>query len=116
MGAPARTTPNQLSGGEQQRVAIARALVGDPRVILADEPTGNLDSVSGAEVMDLLEALNRDRGVALVVVTHDLDIAARAHHQLHARRLASCGSGERAGARGRPPGARAGGLSEERAP
>jgi putative ABC transport system ATP-binding protein len=78
-------TPNQLSGGEQQRVAIARALVGDPQVILADEPTGNLDSVRGAEVMDLLEALNRDRGVALVVVTHDLDIAARARHQLRMR-------------------------------
>ena len=78
-------TPNQLSGGEQQRVAIARALVGDPQVILADEPTGNLDSVRGAEVMDLLEALNADRGVALVVVTHDLDIAARAHRQLRMR-------------------------------
>jgi putative ABC transport system ATP-binding protein len=78
-------TPNQLSGGEQQRVAIARALVGDPQVILADEPTGNLDSVRGAEVMDLLEALNRDRGVALVVVTHDLEIAARAHRQVRMR-------------------------------
>jgi putative ABC transport system ATP-binding protein len=78
-------TPNQLSGGEQQRVAIARALVGDPRVILADEPTGNLDSVRGGEVMDLLESLNSERGVALVVVTHDLEIAARAHRQLRMR-------------------------------
>jgi putative ABC transport system ATP-binding protein len=78
-------TPNQLSGGEQQRVAIARALVGDPRVILADEPTGNLDSRRGAEVMELLEALNAERGVALVVVTHDLELAARARRRLHMR-------------------------------
>jgi putative ABC transport system ATP-binding protein len=77
--------PNQLSGGEQQRVAIARALVGDPRVILADEPTGNLDSVRGAEVMELLEGLNAERGVALVVVTHDLELAARARRRLHMR-------------------------------
>ena len=78
-------SPNQLSGGEQQRVAIARALVGDPQVILADEPTGNLDSKRGAEVMDLLEGLNADRGVALVVVTHDLELAARARRQVHMR-------------------------------
>ena len=78
-------SPNQLSGGEQQRVAIARALVGDPQVILADEPTGNLDSKRGAEVMDLLEGLNADRGVALVIVTHDLELAARARRQVHMR-------------------------------
>jgi putative ABC transport system ATP-binding protein len=85
MGHRLTHTPNQLSGGEQQRVAIARALVGDPQVILADEPTGNLDSVRGTEVIELLEALNEDRGVALVVVTHDLDLAARAPRQLRMR-------------------------------
>lgn len=78
-------TPNQLSGGEQQRVAIARALVGEPQVLLADEPTGNLDSRTGEEVMALLETLNRDRGVALVIVTHDPEVAARAHRQVHVR-------------------------------
>jgi putative ABC transport system ATP-binding protein len=77
--------PNQLSGGEQQRVAIARALVGDPRVILADEPTGNLDTRRGAEVLGLLEQLNTERGVALVVVTHDPELAARARRQVRMR-------------------------------
>jgi len=80
-----RHLPNQLSGGEQQRVAIARALVGDPQVILADEPTGNLDSRTGAEVIGLLETLNAERGVALVVVTHDLELAARARRQVRMR-------------------------------
>ncbi|MFZ0160245.1 MAG: ABC transporter ATP-binding protein [Kineosporiaceae bacterium] len=77
--------PAQLSGGEQQRVAIARALVADPRLLLADEPTGNLDSRTGAEVMALLESLNTDRGVAVVLVTHDHQVAARAHRQVRMR-------------------------------
>jgi putative ABC transport system ATP-binding protein len=77
--------PTQLSGGEQQRVAIARALVGEPQVLLADEPTGNLDTSNGEEVMAILERLNRERGVAVVLVTHEMEVANRARRLIRVR-------------------------------
>jgi len=80
-----RSLPSLLSGGEQQRVGIARALIGSPRLLLADEPTGNLDSATGAEIVKLLLSLREENGMTIVIATHDSDLAATAdrHLRLH---------------------------------
>jgi putative ABC transport system ATP-binding protein len=81
----AKHRPNELSGGESQRVAIARALVKNPPLILADEPTGNLDSHSGEEIMSIIKELNREQKITLVLVTHDPDIAGYCKHVIHVK-------------------------------
>jgi len=82
LGERLRHQPNQLSGGQQQRVAIARALVTNPGIVLADEPTGNLDTQTSQEIMQVLQVMNREHGVGIVLVTHEPDIAAYADRQV----------------------------------
>jgi len=77
--------PQQLSGGEQQRVALARAFVNDPRILFADEPTGNLDGATGEKIVELLQQLNRERGCTIVLVTHDVSLAARTQRTIRLR-------------------------------
>jgi putative ABC transport system ATP-binding protein len=76
-------TPGELSGGQQQRVAIARAIVTDPKVLLADEPTGNLDSARSREIMEMLRTFNSQQGITIAMVTHDADMAAYAKRIIH---------------------------------
>jgi putative ABC transport system ATP-binding protein len=85
LGARADHYPSQLSGGEQQRVAIARALANEPSIIMADEPTGNLDSNTSKELIDLLEHLNKDDGITIILVTHDREIARSARRKVSLR-------------------------------
>ena len=102
-------TPAELSGGQQQRVAIARAIVTEPAVVLADEPTGNLDTQRSHEIMELLLALNRDHGITVLMVTHEPDMAAYARRMVHFvdGRIAERRAEPAPGHRGRPPRCRA---------
>jgi putative ABC transport system ATP-binding protein len=90
----ARHYPRQLSGGQEQRVGIARAIVTDPTLLLCDEPTGDLDRKAGDEVLDLLQALNREHGKTIVMVTHDPHAAQRARRTLHLDKGVLTGNGQ----------------------
>ena len=83
LGSRRNHLPSQLSGGQQQRVAIARALAGEPRFLLADEPTGNLDSATGDEIMEMLTRLNQDHGRTIIMVTHEPEVAEQAKRQIY---------------------------------
>ena len=82
LGERTHHTPSQLSGGQQQRVAIARALVNDPEILLADEPTGNLDTRTSVEIMEVLQRLNRENGITIILITHEHDIAEYAQREV----------------------------------
>lgn len=84
--------PNQLSGGQEQRVAIARAIATDPRVLLADEPTGDLDAANAAAVLDIMQNLNKQNGLTIVMVTHDASAATRAHRTVHLDKVSPPGA------------------------
>ena len=96
MGERMHHKPNELSGGQQQRVAIARALVNSPRIIMADEPTGALDTNTGEEIMGIFQQLNREQGITVILVTHDPEVAQ------HARRVISVRDGAVASDEGVP--------------
>jgi putative ABC transport system ATP-binding protein len=85
LGSRSHHTPSQLSGGQQQRVAIARALVNEPEILLADEPTGNLDSRTSIEIMEVLQRLNRERGITIILITHEAEIAEYAERVVRLR-------------------------------
>src|SRR5262249_31399792 len=82
LGQRSHHTPSQLSGGQQQRVAIARALVNDPEILLADEPTGNLDTRTSVEIMEVLQRLNHEKGITIILITHEHDIAEYAQREV----------------------------------